>query len=71
MQIKRTLSFPLPQSEWQRSTKQPTTNDGKDLKKESTSFAVALLLRMLIDAATLIMSVENSQKTKNKNPKNE
>lgn len=37
---KQHWNFILPQSEWQRSTRQPTTNAGGDIRKREPSFTV-------------------------------
>ena len=52
--------FILPKSEWQRSTEQLTTNVGGKEKPHS------LLVRLHIGAATMEISVDNSQKAKKK-----
>lgn len=57
MRIKTSLGFHLTHLEWQRSTKQPTTNTGEDSGKENPH---SLLVGLQTDAGCM----ENSQNVK-------
>lgn len=58
MQIKQLWEFTLPQSGWQRLTKQLTTDAGGDVGKGKPSFTVGGITNWSV---TLEISVEKSQ----------